>query len=45
MQTKGRYSLICNQTVNVTKEYNVKRHFETKNSEGVYGKLDGRNRD
>ena len=37
--------MICNQTVNVTEEYNVKRHYETKHSEGVYGKLDGRNRE
>jgi len=31
--------LICYQTVNVTKECNVKRHYETKHSEGVYGKM------
>ena len=37
--------MIGNQTVNVTKEYNVKRHYETKHSEGVYGKLYGRNRE
>jgi len=41
----GPLCLICNQTVNVTKEYNVKRHCETEHSEGVYGKLDGRNRE
>lgn len=37
--------LICNESVSVTKEYNVKRHYETKHSEGVYGKLDGSNRE
>ena len=34
-----------NQTVNVTKEYNVKRHYETKHFGCIHGKLDGRNRE
>ena len=41
---KGPFRLICNQTVNVTKECNVKRHYKTKHSGCVYGKLDGCNR-
>ena len=31
--------LICNQTVNVNKEYNIKRHYDSKHADGVYGKL------
>ena len=34
--------LICNQTVNVSKEYNNKRHYDSKHTDGVYGKLEGR---
>ena len=37
--------LICNQTVNVNKEYNIKRHYDSKHADGVYGKLKGRDRD
>ena len=37
--------LICNQTVNVNKEYNTKRHYHSKYADGVYGKLKGRNRE
>ena len=33
--------LICYQTVNVAKEYNIKRHYKTKHHSGVYGKLEG----
>ena len=34
--------LICNQNVNVNKEYNIKRHYDSKHADGVYGKLKGR---
>ena len=34
--------LTCNQTVNVNKEYNIKRHYDPKYADGVYGKLKGR---
>ena len=37
--------LICNQTVNVNKEYNIKRHYDSKHADGVYGKLKGRDRE
>ena len=37
--------LICNQTVNVNKEYNIKRHCDSKHADGVYGKLKGRDRE
>ena len=36
--------LICNQTVNV-KEYNIKRHYDSKHVDGVYGKPKGRDRE
>ena len=35
--------LICEQTVGVNKEYNIKRHYDSKHANGVYGKLKGRN--
>ena len=35
--------LICEQTVSVNKEYNIKRHYDSKHANGVYGKLKGRN--
>ena len=37
--------LICEQTVSVNKEYNIKRHYDSKHANGVYGKLKGRNRE
>ena len=37
--------LICNQTVNVNNEYNIKRHYDSKHADGVYGKLKGRDRE
>ena len=37
--------LICNQTVNVHKEYNIKRHNDSKHADSVYGKLKGRDRE
>ena len=37
--------LICNQTLNVSKEYNIKRHYHSKHADGVYGKLKGRDRE
>ena len=37
--------LICNQTVNVNKEYNIKRHYDSKHADGVYGKLKGRDKE
>ena len=37
--------MICNQTVNVDKEYNIKRHYDTKHADGVYGKLKGHDRE
>ena len=44
--TDGRpLCLICNQTVNVNKEYNIKQHYDTKHADGVYGKLKGRDRE
>ena len=33
--------LICNQTVNVNKEYNIKQHYDSKHADGAYGKLKG----
>ena len=33
--------LICVQTVSVNKEYNIKRHYDSKHANGVYGKLKG----
>ena len=35
--------LICEQTVSVNKEYNIKRHYDSKHANDVYGKLKGRN--
>ena len=35
--------LICEQTVSVNKEYNIKLHYDSKHANGVYGKLKGRN--
>ena len=35
--------LICEQTVSVNKEYNIKRHHDSKHANSVYGKLKGRN--
>ena len=37
--------LICNQTVNVNKEYNIKRRYDSKHTDGVYGKLKGHDRE
>ena len=37
--------LIYNQTLNVNKEYNIKRHYDSKHTDGVYGKLKGRDRE
>ena len=37
--------LICNQTVNVNKEYNIIQHYDLKHADGVYGKLKGRDRE
>ena len=37
--------LISNQTVNVNKEYNIKRHYDSKHADGVYGKLKGPDRE
>ena len=37
--------LVCNQTVNVNKEYNIKRHYDSKHADGVYGKLKVRGRE
>ena len=37
--------LICNQTVNVYKECNVRRRYDSRHADGVYEKLKGRNRD
>ena len=38
--------LICNQTVKFNKEYNIKRHYDSKHADGVYGKLlKGRDRE
>ena len=37
--------LICNQTINVNKEYNIKRLYDSKHADGVYGKLKGRDRE
>ena len=39
------FCLICNQTVNVSKEYNIKRRYDSKHSDGVYGKLKERDRE
>ena len=36
--------LICNESISVAKEYNVKRHYETKHADGAYGKLEGEQR-
>ena len=33
--------MICNQTVNVNKEYKIKRHYDSKHADGVHGKLKG----
>ena len=35
--------LICKQTVSVNKEYNIKRHYDSKHANGVYRNLKGRN--
>ena len=37
--------LICNQTVNVNTENNIKWHYDLKHADGVYGKLKGRDRE
>ena len=37
--------LICNQTVNVNTEYNIKRHYDSKHADVVYGKLKGRDKE
>ena len=37
--------LICNQTVNVNKEYNIKQHYDSKHADSVYGKLKGCDRE
>ena len=37
--------LICNQTVYVNKEYNIKRYYNSKHADGVYGKLKGHDRE
>ena len=37
--------LICNQTVNGKNEYNIKRHYDSKHADVVYGKLKGRDRE
>ena len=37
--------LICNQTLNVNKEYKIKRHYNSKHADSVYGKLKGRDRE
>ena len=36
--------LICNHTVMLT-EYNIKRHYDWKHADSVYGKLKGRNQE
>ena len=33
--------MICNQTVNINKEYNIKRHYNSKHADSVHGKLKG----
>ena len=35
----------CNQTVNVNKEYNIKRDYDSKHADGVYRKLKKRDRE
>ena len=45
VENADRLCLICNQTVNVNKEYNIKRHYDSKHADGVYGKLKGRERE
>ena len=37
--------LIGNQTVNVNKVYNIKRHYDSKHADSVYGKLKERDRE
>ena len=37
--------MICNQIVNVNKEYNIKRHCDSKHADGAYGELKGRDRE
>ena len=37
--------MICNQTVNVNTEYNIKQHYDSKHADGVHGKLKGRERE
>ena len=37
--------LICNETINVNTEYNIKQHYDSKHADGVYGKLKGRDRE
>lgn len=36
--------LICNETIAVLKEYNIRRHYETKHSNSKYAELKGQNR-
>ena len=40
----SRPYLISNQTVNVNKEHNIKRRYDAKYADGVYGKLEERDR-
>ena len=37
--------MIYNQNVNVNKDNNIKRHYDSKHADGVYGKLKGRDRE
>ena len=37
--------LICNQTINVNTECNIKQHYDSKHADGVYRKLKGRDRE
>ena len=37
--------LICNQIVNINKEYNIKRYYNSIHADRVYGKLKGRDRE
>ena len=36
---------MCNQTVNVNKEYNIKQHYDSKHVDSVYGKPKGHERE
>ena len=35
----GPLCLICNQTINVNKECNIKQHYDSNHADGVCGKL------